>query len=145
MPIQKTLTLVNNFILNTASFLNTFTETVENKILSTSNKITQLEILLSVLEAKLNSIPGLESSLPAPESTSIPSSSTTTATPSAVVSVAPETSAEPQSSTENANDGIDEAYSPFLKMIKVGIPKFVAQAKAAAAGLDPSVLENYNP
>jgi hypothetical protein len=39
----------------------------------------------------------------------------------------------------------DPDYSPFCKLLKVGVPLFVVQAKAAAAGLDPSRFETYVP
>jgi len=32
-------------------------------------------------------------------------------------------------------------YEPFFKMLKVGLPPFVVQAKMTAAGLDPSYLD----
>ena len=60
IPLQKTLVLINNFVSNTVGFLNTFSETVEKKISNISNRITELEILISFMEAKLHSIPGLE-------------------------------------------------------------------------------------
>lgn len=121
-------------------FLNTFSETVEDKISTTANKITQVEILLSVLEAKLNSIPGLESTL---SSSANDSAGIVNINPTSSVSANPVV--EPDETISNNSEQIDEAYGPFLKMIKVGIPKFVVQAKASAAGLDPTVLENYNP
>ena len=120
-------------------FLNTFTETIENKISTASSKITQLEILLSVLEAKLNSIPGLESTLSSEvkESTDIANIQNSSTISTNIV---------PQEEKISSNlVELDEAYGPFMKMIKVGIPRFVVQAKAAAAGLDPNVLENYSP
>jgi hypothetical protein len=152
IPIQKSLALVNNFVLNTALFLNTFTETIENKILQTSNKITQLEILLSVLEAKLNSVPGLDSSLPAPSSSSSTSQPNNTASSiNSSQHVASNESlavADPveqqQPEQQSMEPQIPEEYASYVRMIKVGVPKFVVQAKAAAAGLDPNVLENCN-
>jgi hypothetical protein len=144
--------LVNNFVLNTALFLNTFTETIENKILQTSSKVTQLEILLSVLEAKLNSIPGLDSALPAPSSSTTSHLSNTVssvnysqpvASTESLLIVAPSEQELP--SQQSYELQIPEEYASYMRMIKVGIPKFVVQAKAAAAGLDPSILENCNP
>ena len=64
LPIQKTILLLNNFILNTTKFLNAFSETCESRISFVSSKATELEILLAVLEAKLNSIPDLEYTAP---------------------------------------------------------------------------------
>ena len=57
LPIHSTLMLINNFVINTTSFLNQFSETIEKKISSVSSKVTELEIMLAVLEAKLNSVP----------------------------------------------------------------------------------------
>lgn len=64
-------------------FLNQFSESCENKISRVSTKVTELEILLSVLEAKLNSIPDTPNFIPAsslpdtPSTTSVPIDSTT--------------------------------------------------------------------
>jgi Subunit CCDC53 of WASH complex len=83
-PIHETLVLINNFVLNTTRFLNSFSDNVERKISHVSTKVTELEILLAVLEAKLNSIPGLEfqaSALPEP---SVPSASATVSAPLSV-------------------------------------------------------------
>ena len=51
VPLQKTRILVNNFLVNTADLFNSFSSTVEDKISNISSKITELEILLSVLDA----------------------------------------------------------------------------------------------
>jgi hypothetical protein len=32
-------------------------------------------------------------------------------------------------------------YLPFFKLLKVGVPPFVVQAKVAAAGLDSSMID----
>lgn len=69
--------LLNNFVLNTAKFLNVFSEACEERLTTISDKIQNLDIILEILEAKLNSVPGLEYSstdlptaAPAPQSTS---------------------------------------------------------------------------
>ena len=61
LPMSTTLLLVNQFVLQTTGFLNTFASQVESKISDVSSRVTQLEILLSVLEAKIHSIPGAAS------------------------------------------------------------------------------------
>ncbi len=161
--------LINNFVLNTAVFLNSFAETVERKISSVSNKVTELEILLTVLEEKLNSVPGLEVEGAAPTSSS---TGTTAAAPTASSStvpsstvppppaqvVAPAATAPPQGPpaaamppaeipVESSKPSLadDPDYGPFVKMIKVGVPKFVVVAKATAAGLDGALLEAFEP
>ncbi len=154
--------VINNFVVSTAEFFNAFSETVEKKISNVSNKITELEILLSVLEAKLNSVPGLEFSsddLPQAESSNSPeipiSSSEQQGYPEAssvpvpanipVVPVAEDEVLQPavdsavDSSKVKASDHPD--YAQFFRLLKVGVPVFVVQAKVSAAGLDPSVIE----
>lgn len=163
IPIQKTAVLINNFVLNTAVFLNSFAETVERKISTVSNKVTELEILLSVLEEKLNSVPGLEveggapAAAPAPASTTTapaapssappPPSNSAPPPPSSGPAAPPSVPAVPEAPAAPAKPSLadDPDYAPFVKMIKVGVPKFVVVAKASAAGLDGALLEAFEP
>jgi Subunit CCDC53 of WASH complex len=55
VPIQKTILAVNNFIVNTTTFLNDFSQDCEGKFMKISSRITDLETLLMIFEAKLNS------------------------------------------------------------------------------------------
>lgn len=159
MPIQKTILLLNNFVANTTSFFNAFSETVEKKISSVSNKITELETLLAVLEAKLNSIPDLNGSAAveqvsgatgatgaagATEPVHVPTSTVheshveqTIAVPSEPVVAAPV-----DSSKVPVSEHPD--YLPFFRLLKVGVPPFVVQAKVTAAGLDASMIDTPN-
>ncbi len=149
--------VINNFVVNTSEFFNAFSETVEKKISNVSNKVTELEILLSVLEAKLNSVPGLEFSaddLPQthPEPEPVAHAQTAPAPVAQAPAVSQETApvaseAVPEaaapvvdSSQVKASDHPD--YAQFFRLLKVGVPVFVVQAKVSAAGLDPAVIEN---
>jgi WASH complex subunit CCDC53 len=70
LPQRKTITLVNNFIINTTQFLNKFSYLCEEKLADVSHQIEKLEITLNILEAKLASIPGLDPvNIPEPTST----------------------------------------------------------------------------
>lgn len=115
---------------------------MEIKISKISNKITELEILLSVLEAKLNSVPGLDITENQPngqsdkqelQENSLPQQSQQQQDP-VTMPVQP-----------NKNDQIPPEdkvkYAEFEKMLKVGVPTFVVEAKVIAAGLDPSLVE----
>ena len=75
--VQSTVLLVNQMILQTTTFLNQFSSTVERKISKVSAKVTQLEIQLAVLEAKIYSIPAvgeedMRARAPAPAPVSAP-------------------------------------------------------------------------
>lgn len=143
IPIQTTLLFVNNFIVNTTKFLNTFSESCDIKLSNISSKINNLDIVLSVLEAKLNSVPGLETDdIPMPTSSATASSQNTTEPTTAQ-------SAQQESGGGGGGGASDmvkasehPAYAPFFKLSKLGVPMPVVSAKTAAAGLDPSVLED---
>jgi WASH complex subunit CCDC53 len=166
VPIQKTLILVNNFVVNSCNFLNQFSEVCEKKISVISSKVTDLEILLGVLEAKLNSIPGLEydgSELPsapaaapaAPPADAQPAAppppSGPAPPPPAGSPPPPSTStdlvvAEPQPEESSVPEGMVPAkdhpdYAPFFKLTKVGVPPPVIMGKMTAAGLNGDLLD----
>ena len=46
VPIPKILLLINNFVSNTTRFLNHFSNLCEEKLIHTSEKVTELEIML---------------------------------------------------------------------------------------------------
>lgn len=146
VPMQKTLVLVNNFVINTCAFLNGFSETCEKKVSVISSKVTQLEILLAVLEAKLNSVPGLEfNSGDLPTMAAAQPELAAVDQPSQPLAV-PDLPPAPAAAAVDASPGLVAAkdhpdYLPFFKLLRVGVPPHVVQAKTAAAGLDPSFIE----
>lgn len=152
VPLHQTLVLVNNFILNTSRFLNTFSDTIEKKLVGISNQITELEILLAVVEAKLNSIPDDNPSGSAPppipmnqNEPELPINNKTETIPSAAA--APpvvDIPAAPAVDNNMIPASEHPDYIAFLKMIKVGVPPPVVMGKMNAAGLDSSVLDNPN-
>lgn len=121
--------------MSSTSFLNTFTENAECKISKISNKITELEILLAVLEAKLNSVPGFET-----QDETAPTSNGTEqgSTYHDPVNVEEKIDNTPSIPAEDLSK-----YAEFEKMLKVGVPSFVVEAKMVAAGLDPTVLQSF--
>ena len=149
MPIQKTLALLNNFVTNTTSFFNSFSETVEKRISAVSKKVTELETLLAVLEAKLNSVPDLETENLHSNQSSIPTAQSNNASvPSPPITI--DSVEIAVATTLNDNQAVDSSlipvsehpdYLPFFKLLKVGVPGFVVQAKVTAAGLDGSMID----
>jgi hypothetical protein len=167
--IYPTIALLNNFLVNSHQFLNAFSENVEKKISSVSTKITQLEILLSIVEAKLNSIPdtGDASSTPAQDEHKTNDISSSLSKPNTSIPPPPPLPSNPTRDTGNEEaqmesdasnvvasapssalpEGKVEAsnhpsYIPFLKMLKVGVPGPVVANKLQSVGLDPSVVDN---
>lgn len=60
LPPSKVTLLLNNFILSTTRFLNAFVTAADEKIRNVSEKITDMEVMMSILEAKLASVPEVE-------------------------------------------------------------------------------------
>ena len=169
MPVQKTLLAVNNFVVTTTAFLNNFSNTCEHKVARITARVTDLETLLAVFEAKLNSIPldpataaaaaaaadtaeaaaapqpRIEASPPSSLSQASVQPSQPTAVPVSAPIVAgagaPPAVQPPQPSVSGPLIKDHPDYEPFFKMLKVGLPPFVVQAKMATAGLDPTYLD----
>lgn len=133
--------LINNFVANTSDFFNTFSESVEKKISNVSNRITELEILLSFMEAKLHSIPGIEDG-PALE-TSTPNINTSVGDTAPFLESTSLDNSVP-SPKEKIGVRADEHpdYLQFFKLLKLGVPLSVIQAKIIAANLDPEVINH---
>lgn len=159
VPIQQTLLLLNNFITNTAVFLQDFSDSCEKKISKVSAKINEIEITMSVLEAKLNSIPGLDfgagdlppasappphqaapsvADMPLPDVVPAPTSAQSD-TPIAPAAVEPAADSLPDGMVR-AKDHLD--YAKFFKLVKLGVPGPVIAAKMRAEDLDDTCLDN---
>jgi hypothetical protein len=165
VAIPKTLLLLNNFVANTTNYLNEFSESCEHKISNISVKLTQLEIMLSVLEAKLNSVPGLEAAEDENQHTTTPAPAPAPApapvsTPTSDASPPPPPPTEEGSSAPPPPPEIEEDAAPppplpapsgviasehpkfkaYFKMQRLGVPTPHVEAKMSSVGLDPSVL-----
>jgi WASH complex subunit CCDC53 len=144
VPIQKSFVLINNFVTNTIEFFNSFSESVEKRISHISNKITEVEILLAVLEAKLNSVPDFEptpqlSTSSADKSETAKSVDINTNEPTAIPSLPTF-----ESSSSKVKVSEHPEYIQFFKLMKLGVPLPVIQAKVLAANLNPAMLDQPN-
>lgn len=54
VPFQKTATVVNYFITNTAQFLNTFSQVAETKLHEVDERLDEIEQILALYESKLD-------------------------------------------------------------------------------------------
>eukprot|EP00347_Sterkiella_histriomuscorum_P024070 403332406 len=54
---KQTQTILNYFILNTAQFLNSFSQVVETKMHEVDERLDELETIISIFESKLDSLP----------------------------------------------------------------------------------------
>lgn len=136
--------MLNNFVANTALFFNSFAENVEQKISKVSHKISELEILLSVLEAKLNSIPELEDIKSPIDSVPLTPTPSTPLPPSEPVkapveSLEAETIAEPEAAAPGP--AYPPEYEKFVKQLKFGVPLVVVKNNVLNAGLNPDIMD----
>lgn len=140
VTLQKTLLLINNFVVNTSIFLNSFSESCEKKISAVSSKVTELEILLAVLEAKLNSIPGLEftaNDLPSTD----PTNSNSTTTHASSVNPVPATSTTSATSSL-PSPAVDDRFVPYIKMKNI-LPEGALRQKMQVDGFSSSEIDNF--
>ncbi|EGB11593.1 hypothetical protein AURANDRAFT_20953 [Aureococcus anophagefferens] len=127
VPQVKVVTLVNNFITNTVSFLNVFATSAEEKLSGVAQRISGVELTLALLEAKLNSVPGVADVAPV-------------APREAPAAAAP---AEPPS--DALDDGLVDAkdhpdYASFFRLQRLGVPEPQIRMKMVAEGVDPDVI-----
>jgi Ca2+-binding EF-hand superfamily protein len=159
VPVQATLLLVNNFIINTTKFLNTFSEACDAKLSKVSTKLNDLDLVLTILETKLGSIPGLEytssdlpSTTPTTTAAAPPYDSSTPVPAPPPPGAPPSTSLPPLSTSSQETTMVTQApsavpatdhpdYSDFFKLLRIGVPPPVVKAKLSAAGLDPSYVD----
>ncbi|KAK3241919.1 hypothetical protein CYMTET_48352 [Cymbomonas tetramitiformis] len=80
VPDQKTLVLVNTFIIQTAGLLNRFSALCERKLEAVNRNIQRVDVQLSLLEAKLNSVDGLAQVRATASSGAAPDASTPSST-----------------------------------------------------------------
>ena len=54
VPVRKTIMVVNQFVVNTTHFLNTFASVCETKLAKVSADLDRVHVLLALLETKIN-------------------------------------------------------------------------------------------
>lgn len=148
IPKNQTLTLINQFIVDTVSFLTKFSSLCEQKLDSISRQTYQLEVSLALLETRLSSVPWISDSgsvqaAPAPSLSSVssPAPSTASAAPVSAPAAPVEAVPEPEPATNQMLLKDEPRYSKYFKMLKMGVPMQVLRQKLTSEGLDPDVLE----
>jgi WASH complex subunit CCDC53 len=158
IPYNKTVSIVNHFVINTTQFLNKFSYLCETKLATVARNLERLETTMSILEAKLASIPGLEGitaaqtplqSIPqneavangAPQPSPSPSTLGSVPPPSAPppASGAAPSSAPPPVVMTKLKDHPE--YATYFKMLRLGIPPPQIKMKMEASGHNPAILD----
>eukprot|EP00249_Psilotum_nudum_P009662 c22075_g1_i2 orf=99-647(+) len=165
MPDQRTVFLVNIFIVHTVHFLNKFSSICERKLADVHRRILRLDTTVSLLEAKLRSIDGLNSveddsvfhtspdqAIPTMESVTKQAGSYGSLSGSAplstmsVVAVEQPTDLQAEYSVTEQEHGImikdDPRFSRFFRMLRFGVPMQAVKMQMSMEGFDPSFLDN---
>jgi len=151
LPFQKTLVLVNDFIIKTTQFLNRFASLSEQKLSEVTRNIQRLEITLTILEAKLASIPDVPGTAPP---------STTNASGPPLDSSNGEIKLPP---SNNMNDDMDDTvsvmdgggvqesggmkykedprYVKYFRLLKAGVAEGAVKQKMEMEGFNPDILD----
>jgi len=152
IPIKKTLMIVNNFVINTADFINKFAVLSERKLNKISQSIQRLEIVLAILEAKLASIewlagapqnnaapvqqPAANAVQPQQQPSGVPAP--VEGTPASTSEVKDAPAPKPVNTTPLQEDA---RFRTYFKMLKLGVPKQQLRMKMQSEGVDPNIID----
>lgn len=151
IPQVKTVIVINNFIANTTSFLNLFAQVCESKLSTVSQRLSDIELTLSLLEAKLDSVPGIADVVAAPrppeDKTSAPREDESL---KHVEPPPPEPDAEITAPADEPDDVDDSLipirlhpdYEAYFRLQKLGVPEPQIRLKMQAEGVDPDALHD---
>ncbi|KAH8095995.1 hypothetical protein JL720_3334 [Aureococcus anophagefferens] len=127
VPQVKVVTLVNNFITNTVSFLNVFATSAEEKLSGVAQRISGVELTLALLEAKLNSAPAAAAPAEPPSTRRAARRRATLDDDDDDGGGAAAAAAEPAPEPAPEDDGLVDAkdhpdYASFFRLQRLGVP-----------------------
>jgi len=149
LPFQKTLILVNDFIIKTTQFINRFASLSEQKLSEVTRNIQRLEITLTILEAKLASIPATTAQpgnapLPPTDPTAQngeiklpPTAPNTNDDMDDTMSVADTN----QETTTVMKYKDDPRYVKYFRLFKNGVAEGAVKQKMEMEGVNPDILD----
>eukprot|EP01086_Lenisia_limosa_P013471 TRINITY_DN42639_c0_g1_i1.p1 TRINITY_DN42639_c0_g1~~TRINITY_DN42639_c0_g1_i1.p1 ORF type:complete len:181 (+),score=49.16 TRINITY_DN42639_c0_g1_i1:51-593(+) len=145
LDYAQTVSYINNFVFETAEFLNKFASLCDRKLEKVSSRMQQLEISMAILEAKLESIP--DSQLAAPPSQ--PATTQVGEAPPPLPSDQPDQGDlddddAPAAPAEPSHTPIKDhpTYAKYFKMLRLGVHEQQIKMKMEGDGLDPSILDD---
>ncbi|BBN01599.1 WASH complex subunit CCDC53 [Marchantia polymorpha subsp. ruderalis] len=160
---QRTLFLVNTFVIHTVRLLNNFSVICEDKLADVHRRILRADATLYLLEAKLRSVDGLEGAgeqmpldtlpdlvLPAPavESSFEPEGSSSSGMEQPLSPTRSERSRANSTTSQSTSDQTqlmkvkdNPLYAKFFRMLQVGVPLPAVKIQMNIEGFDPSLLD----
>ncbi|XP_044750804.1 WASH complex subunit 3 [Coccinella septempunctata] len=140
LPIQqkRIIAFINHFIMNTVSFLNTFAQSCESRLMEFEFKLNKVDASLKILESQLSSIPDENFRI---ENDSIVENDPVQIENSASDEILPEIESVDIVEPEESKPSNNPIYSKYFKMVQVGVPAQAVKLKMMSDGLDPNVLD----
>ncbi|KRT79618.1 hypothetical protein AMK59_7570 [Oryctes borbonicus] len=146
LPIQqkRTITFINNFLTNTISFFNTFSQSCESRLMEFNYKLQKLEASLLILEAQLASIPDDDNNSHQKENSKQDSQNLQDIVELPKIDNAEINATPNESSPNDVIASQHPKYASFFKMVHVGVPAQAVKLKMIRENLDPSILDKPN-
>ena len=156
-PSEQTLIITNQLLQATASQLNAFAATCEDKLAAMHYKMIRLEAGVKLLESKLASIPGggMGADASAPSAPAAVSADPAAPAPGNATQTGPDPDAPATPAAPGAEAAVeapeepkrkikdDPRFSKFFKMIAMGVPPpAVAMKFRTETGCDPALLDD---
>ncbi|XP_045472106.1 WASH complex subunit 3 [Harmonia axyridis] len=141
LPIQqkRIIAFINHFIMDTVSFLNTFAQSCESRLMDFEFKLQKVDASLKILESQLSSISdeNLVTNEESKIENNLPEMETSELNEVPTEEIKSEEVTEPVESKPSE----DPQYSKYFKMVQVGVPVQAVKLKMKADGFDPTILD----
>jgi len=162
IPLKTKTTHINQFLLNTVHFFNTFSAQIENKFQKLENNLQRIEADFAILDSKLRSTPGYQAldladvlspttSAPTPQTVSSTNTSTTSIPPPPTGVPPPPTGVPPPPTggpppppppPPEPEKVEDPRTEKFRKMLAVRVPPEAVRHKMISEGFDKATIES---
>eukprot|EP01083_Nonionella_stella_P066791 176186_1 len=151
VPVKKTFLIVNTFVVNTASFLNSFVTACESKLHKIHTDIQRMETTMLLLENKLSSIDWVREAeqgkapvLPAADSWETTKfEEQKHDNNEQKMDGGGDDNGPPPEPEKPAEDPLlsDPEMAPWFKMLKFGVPESAVRLKMSLSGCDDATVD----
>ncbi|KAF2880972.1 hypothetical protein ILUMI_25188 [Ignelater luminosus] len=152
LPIhqKRIIAFINHFVTNTVSFLNTFAQSCESRLMEFEYKMQKVEASLLILESQLSSISSLKdvnNSKDSFECKNINEQKNSIDLPEIADEprvIELQEDLEQKSALVGPKANEDPRFIKFFKMVQFGVPIAAVKNKMVVEGLNPDILDKPN-
>ncbi|KAL3266213.1 hypothetical protein HHI36_010395 [Cryptolaemus montrouzieri] len=124
--------------MNTVSFVNTFAQSCESRLMEFEFKLQKVDASLKILESQLSSI-ALDENITESTDKNLPTEIMENQSEIPEIKESASNEEIPQNEAPKPNE--DPRYSKYFKMVQVGVPIPAVKLKMQSEGLDPNILD----